>query len=154
MITRILLMLTVALALTLGGCGDSVDPDEPPEIRYGVDVCTHCGMIISEEAYAAGLVSSDGETAIFDDIGEMIDVVQDEGVNERRVWVKDFESLEWLDGIRSFYVLSDTLITPMGSGVVAFADRPDAEAFADEHAGTVMTWEEILTELTYRPGRH
>jgi copper chaperone NosL len=154
MIYLVRILIISALIATLVACGDTTDADEPPEIRYGVDVCTHCGMIISEEQYAGGLVSPDSETEIFDDIGEMIDVIQEEGVNERRVWVNDFESLEWLDGTQASYVVSDAIVTPMGSGVVAFEAREDADEFASLNDGQVMSWEEILTDWTYEPRGH
>jgi hypothetical protein len=34
----------------------------------------------------------------------------------------------------------------MGSGVTAFAERGDAEAFAGANSGMVMTWEQMLTD--------
>jgi copper chaperone NosL len=147
-------LLVILFAVTVAACGSASSPDDPPEIRYGVDVCTRCGMIISEERYAGGLVRADGETEIFDDIGEMIDVIQEEGVDERRIWVHDYESLEWLDGTLAIYVVSDEIMTPMGSGVVAFEERTDAEGFAAQNDGEVMNWEAIVANWTYAPRGH
>jgi nitrous oxide reductase accessory protein NosL len=45
----------------------------------------------------------------------------------------------------AYYVVSDDVITPMASGVSAFASRADAEAFAAANAGQIMTWDEMLT---------
>ena len=141
-----LLMLIVLSATTLAGCGGEARADKPPEIKYGVDTCSRCHMIISEEKYASGLVASDGTTMIFDDIGEMIATVQTDGLNERRVWVHDFDSVEWIDGTTAFYVDSHDLMTPMGMGVVAFSSKDAAEKLAAEKSGTVRDWEAMLVE--------
>ncbi len=141
-----LLILIVLTAITLAGCGGEARADQPPEIKYGVDTCSRCHMIISEEKYASGLVASDGTTMIFDDIGEMIATVQTDGLNERRVWVHDFDSVEWIDGTTAFYVDSHDLMTPMGMGVVAFSSKDAAEKLAAEKSGTVRDWETMLVE--------
>jgi copper chaperone NosL len=138
--------LAVLLATSLIACGEEQRPDQPPEIEYGSDVCSRCGMIISEERYAGGIVDENGDALIYDDIGEMIFVIQEEGLQERRIWVHDADSLQWLDGTTAFYVISQDVVTPMGSGVTAFAERGDAEAFAGANSGMVMTWEQMLTD--------
>lgn len=137
----------------LVGCGDDASADEPPEIEYGKTECDRCHMIISDARFAAGLVAEDGEPIVFDDIGEMIAVVQEEGLNGRRAWVHDYDSKEWIDATGAIYVVSTEVVTPMGSGVSAFAARDAAETFAGMNAGQVMTWDEMLGEWTM-PMRH
>ena len=96
----------VALApLVLAGCGgEQADAAAPPEITYGRDVCSRCGMIISEERYAAGLVAGDGTAALFDDLGEMLQSVREEGLQGRRAWVHDWARWEWIDATSAVYV--------------------------------------------------
>lgn len=140
-----LMMATVA-------CGGDASADEPPEIDYGSDICSRCHMIVSEDRHAAGLVGQDGETLIFDDTGEMVMTVQEQGLAQRRAWVHDYTTREWIDGTTAFFVDSHDIMTPMGTGVVAFAARTAAEAFADETNGRVMTWEETLAD--WKPHAH
>lgn len=135
-------------SLLLVGCGGSDGAEQPPAIAYGQDICSRCGMIISEERHAAGLVDASGEQDVFDDAGEMVAFVQEEGLGDRRVWVHDFESLEWIDGTTAYYVASPDTTTPMATGLVAFATREAAEAYSSQHAGTVMTWDEVLNSWT------
>lgn len=146
---RITVLMLLALSVTLISCGGESRADQPPKIEYGEDVCSRCNMIISEERYAGGIVNEDGDALIFDDIGEMIFVIQEEGLQGRRVWVHDSESLEWIDGTSAFYTASKDVVTPMGSGVIAFATREDAEANSD----VVMTWEQILTDWEWEMQR-
>lgn len=153
--TRIGLAILLLGALTLfAACGnDETRADQPPEIEYGRDTCSECGMIISDERYAGGIVDENGDALIFDDIGEMIFIIQDEGVNDRRIWVHDADSLEWIDGSKAHFAVSMHVVTPMGSGVTAFESLSDAEAFANEHEGQVMSWDEILTDWQWEMQR-
>ncbi len=145
--------LFFAGTLLFAACGEGTRADQPPDIEYGVDVCSRCNMIISDERYAGGMVDENGDTLIFDDIGEMIFVIQEEGLQGRRVWVHDADSLEWLDGITAFYVYSMNVVTPMGSGVTAFEDEAGAEAFASANDGKVLTWEQILSDWEWEMQR-
>ena len=147
-----LLLLLVGI-LAIAGCGEETRADQPPDIDYGRDVCSRCNMIISEERYAGGIVDEDGEALIFDDIGEMIFVIQEEGLQERRVWVHDADSLEWLDGTSAFYVASMDVVTPMGSGITAFEAEEDATAFAEANAGDVLTWDQVLNDWEWEMQR-
>ena len=40
----------------------------------------------------------------------------------------------------------DTLRTPMGSGIVAFRNRADAEVARTQHAGRILNLAELLAE--------
>jgi nitrous oxide reductase accessory protein NosL len=60
-------------------------------------------------------------------------------------WVHDFDSEEWLKADQARYVKGDH-ITPMGFGIIAFADHERAKAWAAEEGGMVMTFDELLGE--------
>jgi copper chaperone NosL len=147
MISRRVLLLGFA-AVTLTACRDAVSADEPPKLSVGRDTCHRCRMMISEERHAAAIVDEKGSALLYDDTGEMIVDVRVEGLNERRVWVHDYQSGDtWLDGTKAYFVVSPDIFTPMGTGVVAFEKRAQAEVVATEQNTTVMTWEEVLVNL-------
>lgn len=149
MMARILLIAVLALSTALlAACGDEASADEPPEIEYGRDTCDRCNMIISEERYASGLVSEDAEQLIFDDIGEMVAFIQDdpETYETWRVWVHDYETIEWIDGETAYYVHGTDVITPMAMGVLGFTTEAEATAFAEENSGEVADWDTLLTD--------
>jgi copper chaperone NosL len=137
-------LLLGAASAALVGCGGSAGADDPPKISYGKDTCTRCRMIVSEERQAAGLVAKNGDKAIFDDTGEMIAAVQEEGLNDRRVWVHDYRSEDWIDGTTAFFVVSADVMTPMGTGVVAFKEQAPAAEFAASHGTTALSWSQVL----------
>jgi nitrous oxide reductase accessory protein NosL len=147
---RLLPPIVVLLAglLLLAACGSAASAAAPPTIHYGVDVAD-CGMIISDARYAAGLVDQRGHTVLYDDTGELATHVQSSGLGAQdHAWVHDYDSKSWLDATSAFFVASEELRpqTPMGTGVVAFKTRQQSEAFAADHHGTVMSWDELLTQ--------
>lgn len=135
---RLLVAAGIGLAL---GCGAPSPSSGPPEIRYGLDECTHCRMIIVEPRHAAVARSASGEEARFDDLL---------GVREHlaaadetwQVWVHGEDG--WIPAAAAWYAHDPEEITPMGSGLLAFADRSAAARQAAEAGGEVMTWEQFL----------
>lgn len=134
----------VALVGPLVGCGGE-DPDAPPEISYGRDVCDSCGMIISEARFAAAYRTADGTTRRFDDLGDMVDYgLETSELGGARVWVHDYDTEEWLEAPAATYVLAAGFETPMSRGVVAFSTRAAAEALATDLDGDVLSWDELV----------
>lgn len=147
-------VLLIFLILLLAGCGGAaVDPNVPPEIVYGEDVCDQCGMIISEDRFAAALVveraANDFEYMLFDDAGEMFAfVAKDNGESKIASWyVHDYNSREWLDAQSAWFVLAESLQTPMGFGVAACAHEPEAQSLAQEWGGEVLTFAQAAEKL-------
>ncbi len=138
-------VVLAVLSLTLlAACGGGPDFEEPPEIRYGEDVCDRCLMIINEARYAAAYVTADGEARRFDDIGGMVASIDEAAEDVAVFWVHDYDTEEWLKADEAFYVESDDLVTPMGFGIVAFADRSRAEEWAAEQAGIFRSYSELF----------
>lgn len=149
---RNLILAGASLPLLLASCGGKkASGSEPPAIKLGRTVCDRCGMIISEERFAAGIVDSDGNAQVFDDAGEMIATVQEEDLNDRRVWVHGSPSLDWMDARDAWYVVTMEIPTPMGTGVFPFDTEAAANEFAAEHAATVYSWDELLAEWSFDP---
>jgi len=139
----------LALALLLGltlACGSGAPQDRPPDIRYGKDICDECRMIINEPRFSAGYITAKGAVRRFDDIGDLLAYHAKHGEEVSAFWVHDYETEEWIRAESSVFVVADParLPTPMGHGVVAFADRKRAEAFARQVGGEVLTWQDLL----------
>lgn len=135
--------------LILASCQTKIIVPRAPDIAYGRDVCDQCGMIISEERFAAGLQLTDGKYLKFDDAGEMIKYYQRyPDIDLLAWWVHDYDSLGWIRGEDAFFVKSTSLQTPMGTGVLAFETQERAELFAEEYNGTVYNLDEIRSQVT------
>jgi copper chaperone NosL len=105
-------------AMLLVGCGP-VDLSRPPAIRLGEEACARCRMIISDERFAAALITPDGETLKFDDMGCLI---QHESCGLRPAtayWIRDFGGSGWLNARDAVFVHSKTISSPMGFGLAA-----------------------------------
>ena len=144
--TRFCFLLSAAALLAVPGCG----PDElsgPPEIRYGQEECVECGMIISEERFAAAILVADdagGRYLLFDDTGDLLDYERthpDLIVRER--FVHDSGTREWVNAESAWYVLAEGVQTPMGSGILAFAQRPAADESQARHSGRLLNFTDL-----------
>lgn len=141
--------LIIVLLLTgwlLSSCGSEPDISQPPEIRYGEDTCERCFMIINEARYAAAYVTSDGKSHLFDDIGGMLAHFEEMADDVAVFWVHDFETEEWLKADDAFFVESGH-ITPMGYGIVAFAEEDRAKSWAanQDREASVVSFSALLS---------
>lgn len=133
----------VLAAVGVAGCR-SETPVGPPTVKYGRDQCAECGMIINEERSACALLVDAGgvpETLLFDDIGDMLDYERKHTL--LRViarYVHDHTDLSWIAAEGAVYLVGTTIQTPMGSGIVALADRGRAEVVLKESGGQVQDW--------------
>lgn len=143
-------LLAVAM---LGGCA-KVDMDAPPEIVYGRDICTRCGMIIEDTPFAASYMTRSGEPRIFDDIGDMM-VHQAETREEvHAYWVRDYETGEWLRAEEAFFVQTSEIHTPMGYGLLALKEKGSATAVSLRTQGTVMSFSELQQNAAMLKSSH
>jgi copper chaperone NosL len=141
-------LLLAAFCLLLTACSPKITGPQPPDIAYGQDVCDACGMIVSDAKFAAATLLTNDEYRKFDDIGEMVTYHMDHPEQQVKAWfVHDHTSEAWIRGETAFFVLSEQLQTPMGSGVAAFEKKDDAEAFAAETSGKVLTLDELRVEI-------
>lgn len=139
-------LLLLTCIWLLAACGNSSDFDQPPEIRYGEDICARCSMIINEARYAAAYVTAEGEVRLFDDIGGMFDYNAQMNEEVAVFWVHDFDTEQWLKADQAYYVEGDH-ITPMGYGIVAFGDESRAGDWAAENEGMIVTFDSLLAGM-------
>ena len=130
------------LGLLAVGC-QAPRANQPPQIRYGEETCAFCGMLISEERFAAALTTATGDTKTFDDLGCLLHALAEPDHSTVRAWVHDYGSGRWLEAPHAVFVHSDDVPTPMGGGFAAFSIQAAAEQFAREVHGTVMRFDQL-----------
>lgn len=140
------------LAALAGACGRRGEP-EPPNIRYGRDVCAECGMVIGDERFAAAASAAGGEPVLFDDIGCLAIYRQKRRPDWAAVWVHDYETRGWVRAESARFLLSSRIRSPMGWGLAAFGDEARARIRQGEVGGELLTWSE-LENRTLTPPRH
>jgi len=102
-------------------------------------------MAISQKKYAAELVDHDGTAFKFDDIGCMFRFVKQRALKDKvEAWfVTDYRSQRWLPAENATYVKAAALPSPMGSGLIALANRADAEEYSQRYQGRILTFEDL-----------
>ncbi|HEX3036018.1 MAG TPA: nitrous oxide reductase accessory protein NosL [Thermodesulfobacteriota bacterium] len=131
-------------------CQKDSEGMKPAEIFYGEDMCDRCSMIISEEEFSGQYLLPKGEVKKFDDIGCMVHYIAENETRKEKilaVFVRDYNSEEWISGEKSFYVAGKNIKTPMGYGLAALKERNSAENLAKAKGGEVF---ENLSEATNR----
>jgi copper chaperone NosL len=141
----------VFFSLLLAACTREASAPAAPEIHFGEDMCSDCGMIINDPRFAASYAAKEGEgvyqTFIFDDIGDMLHHMQTNlALIGEGWWVHDYESEEWIDATTAWFVVSDNIKSPMNHGMAAFATQAAAEQFAGGFDGKVFDWDKIRIE--------
>lgn len=145
--SRLFWIVLLCAMLLLGGCA-KIDMEAPPEINYGQDVCTRCGMIIDDPRFASGYVTQTGESYIFDDIGDMLLYQTETGDAVYAYWVHDYQTEAWLRAEEAFFVLSSEIHSPMGYGLAALAEKGQATAVALRSQGRVLTFAELQQQTS------
>lgn len=145
---RVALSAVVLFFLTWSGfgCHGADDTQGPPEIRYGYDLCTYCSMTIDTADHAAVARSGSGEEARFDDLSGLRSFLRtSEGL--WKAWVHTKEG--WIPAEEAWYLRDPEEVTPMGSGLIAFADRGAAlEVTSDSDADAPQSWSQFLDAAT------
>ena len=62
------LVALVTAAVLIVRCGTTL-PGEPQPIAWNAEACGHCHMLIGDPAFAAQVITDDGEVVSFDDPG-------------------------------------------------------------------------------------
>lgn len=118
-----------ACAVKLFGCGSS---EIKPVDIYPEDMCSQCRMAISQQAFAAEIITQADEVLKFDELGCLEKFREKTAELEiAAVFVKDYETKAWLPFERSV-IVQTSLQTPMGSGKIAFADSIQAREFLEK----------------------
>jgi copper chaperone NosL len=103
-----LLMMCVA-------CGPG--PDQPAEPVWGKQACEHCMMLVSDPRPAAQAVLVGGTRMFFDDVGCLVEWLDDSGHVPMGVWVRAPDGQGWTDAYSARY--SDGHRTPMDHGYLS-----------------------------------
>ena len=133
---RILSLLFLLLLML--SCSDRHE-DGPSAIYYGEDICERCKMIISEKEFASQYILSDGKTVKFDDVGCMIHYLHEEKPELiKSVYVTDYDSGEWLNAEKGYFIWTEDVRTPMGYGILSLGSEQRAQEITASENGKYL----------------
>lgn len=146
-------IIVLALAASVSACRREA-PTGPPELRVGRDQCLECGMLISEDRCAAVILMERGgarEHAVFDDVGCLLDWLgetHDPPARALETFLREYDARTWIPAHSAVVLRADPdrLHTPMGSGIVAFANAAAADARQREFGGTVTDYAALVAD--------
>ncbi|MFO8149767.1 MAG: nitrous oxide reductase accessory protein NosL [Trueperaceae bacterium] len=149
--------------LVVGGraAAQTTDP-EPRGVAIGDDRCPACGMAVVDARFAAQARTEGGRTLVYDAIECLADHLNGHAGPVPVVsaaWLADrvastqAASVWWPAEVATL-LHHPRLRTPMGGGLAAFGDEPEALAFAEAQRlaePSVLTWDEVLELGIPRP---
>lgn len=113
------------LLLLLAACSAPA----PFPVALGEDGCDHCHMTLADPRFVAEWLTSTGKPYRFDDIGCLTAFLAEGKLSpgaDGHAWVADFlHPGVWISAEQAVYLRTDSLHTPMASGLIAItADHP------------------------------
>ena len=85
--------------------------------------CSECNMDIEEMKYAVQLVTKEGNTYFFDEIGCLVLWLKNNKVNIEKIFTKTVDTDRWIDARIAYY--SRIASTPMGYGLTALEEKKE-----------------------------
>ena len=101
--------------------------------------CANCGMYTHiHPNWEQKVISLDKGTMYFDGARCMFKILLDSTTTPKHieeVQVKDYYSLQYIDGKKAFYVIGSDVLGPMGNELIPFRTQSAAEEFLKDHKG-------------------
>lgn len=154
--SRLRIALLLPALVILAAC----TPDAPPATAREISAGTTCaldGMLLGDyPGPKAQIHYADGNLEFFCDTVEMFNMVlrPESARRVRAVYTQDMGKADWktprghwVDARQAFYVHGSRVKGSMGPTFAAFAQKPDAEAFARKNGGKVLRFDEVTSDL-------
>lgn len=104
----------------------------PKSIAYGKDQCDFCQMTISDDKFAAELITEKGKVYKFDDLHclETYQKMEKKQNEKAQIYVSDFTTGKLIPFDKAIFLEGGKIESPMGGNVAAFSDKETAKQYA------------------------
>ncbi len=139
----ILLIMLLSASAIFAQMSQTVPADKAQILQSGPGklYCPNCGMNLVKFYKTSHALGDDQYCSLHC----FCEVNPESNSGMEKTQVVDFTSLKFIPAARAHYVVgSDVKGTMTMTSKYAFADRADAEAFADDHGGEIMSFEAVL----------
>ena len=120
---------------------------EPVSIKYGVDQCARCELVIDDNRFSAALEAVDGQVLKFNSIECLMGFHIEPSIpNEqfKASWVSDYNKPgHLLRAGQAVFVHTLAESSPGGVGLFAFATDAEARSFAGQNEGEILQWDGV-----------
>ncbi|GIV45954.1 MAG: hypothetical protein KatS3mg036_0772 [Ignavibacterium sp.] len=135
-------LLTLVILFGLLACSPKPEP-----IDYGNDICEFCKMNITDNKYAAEIVTHKNKIYKFDSI-ECLFQFKKSFIKEEEIhseWVNDFSQPGELINLKNaFFLKSDVYRSPMGMNVLSVASKDKLNEIINKDGGQEMNYNEVF----------
>lgn len=137
---RAFIITVLIIFLSVPALADENKPAEPG----GKDRCPVCGMFVEKYPdFLTQVIFKDGSRAFFDGVKDMLKYYfnlkkyqADKEISDiDSIYVKDYYSMNYIDGFKAYYVMGSNVYGPMGKELIPFEKEEDALEFMVDHAG-------------------
>ena len=150
---KILISLIFSLGLSVAVSSAVAEPVDPvsPDQR-----CAVCGMMVAKyKPWVTQIHAASEKVVMFDGVKDMMAYYFDPAAYSGKgdmataeIWVKDYYTLEYLDGRKAIYVVGSDVMGPMGEELVPFGSSNAAENFSNDHKGKqLLLFDEIKSDM-------
>jgi nitrous oxide reductase accessory protein NosL len=141
------------LALWAGLLVAAASPQSRPK-PGPVAACDYCGMAIEQPRFGGRMQTFDRRSLRFDATECMAAFTlrpRDGALAAVGLWSVRYDRPgAEIDARQAVYLLSDSLASPMGLGLSAFADRRTAEALRAKVGGRLLDWTQVVERVRER----
>lgn len=119
------------------------------------DICIYCEMGIphgddAKALFTGQAITHEGERVFFDDSGCIENAEAELHEQYAKVWVKDFNTNEWIEKDNSYVVHNEELETQMSYKYAFFETEADATQYVEESAAELSDWDNIRSDAAAR----
>ncbi len=118
----------------------------PKAVKMNEDVCAFCKMTVTDPLFVSQLTTRKGRQYVFDDLSCMTAYTKDNtNVEYDRFYVADFCSPPtFIDLEKAMLLRSDSLRSPMGGNVAAFAIQDSAMHYKARYGASEVSWTDLM----------
>lgn len=133
-------LVNICFCALMVSCREGISP-----IRYNLDACDFCRMIIMDPRFGGEIVTRKGKVFKFDS-AECLAAYYARQIKSpgqfKNVVVSDFAAPgKMMDARRAFFLRSDRIESPMGGNIAAFPDPESARKSGLYGGGQILSWE-------------
>lgn len=152
-------ILAACLTMTFMLYQSATAAENEPQIIPDDLTCGKCGMYPARyPQWQSQVIFTDGSMSAFDGckcmFGFMFNMNQYDSAHTMadiaKIWVRDFNSGEWLDAKTAHFVIGSDVMGPMGKELIPFQAQEAAESFQKEHGGQLAGFDSVSME-TLKP---
>jgi copper chaperone NosL len=105
-------------------------------------------MPVSRPGFGGEMRDRDGVLTTYDDVGCLLRAIFAAHREVPEAWVEDHDGAGLVPLLAAHLVRAEGADTPMGYGIVAFADEAAASRYAAARSGQVLALEDVLRSPT------